>query len=62
MQILGTFLVEIYNPPGILVCGSGMGFKSIYQNDGWISYTNPGTMFWELPDIMLLEMPTWGNA
>ena len=62
MQILGTFLVEIYNPPGILVCGSGMGFKSIYQNDGWISYTNPDTMFWELPDIMLLEMPTWGNA
>jgi len=62
MERQDIFLVEIMNPPGILLCGSGIGFKSVCENDGWISYTNPATMFWELCDPMFWDMPVVGCA
>jgi hypothetical protein len=61
-QQLGKFLVEIMNPPGVLVCGCGLGIRSFTKKDGWIYYIEPKTMQWELNDIWFLEMPEWGNS
>jgi hypothetical protein len=60
MQLLGRFLIELQNPPGLLVCGQGL--SAINENDGWISLADPGTIYWVVDDIMLLDMPFFGHA
>ena len=59
MDLLKNFFVEIQNPPGILMCGTG--YKTAYL-EGWIFYTDSDTMVWELDDFELLQMPVWGRA
>jgi hypothetical protein len=55
----GEFLIEIFNPPGVL--GWGVGICPCSRCGG-MAWTRWDVMQWTMDDFSLRDMPPWGNA